>query len=86
MTEENPITPLIIGQTEGLNGSEMFMLISGSIVTFSALLGMTYSCILKSRCTSIKCCGLQCDRDVIDLTAEQTELGSVRSSFTPSSS
>ena len=25
--------------------------------------------MLKSRCTKIKCCGVECDRDVIDLTA-----------------
>lgn len=29
--------------------------------------------MLKSRCTKIKCCGVECDRDVIDLTAADVE-------------
>jgi len=67
---------------EGLSGSEQFMLIAGGITMLGACVGMTYQFILKSRCTTIKCCGIECDRQVVDLTASDTELGTIRPTFT----
>lgn len=32
---------------------------------FSALIAGVLSCALKSRCTRIKCCGVECERNVI---------------------
>ena len=41
----------------------------GLIITVLAMFGGCLAgaaaCILKSRCTRIKCCGCECDRDVI---------------------
>lgn len=34
--------------------------------SLSALLGMLLSYCLKSRCTSIRCCGLSCERIPLD--------------------
>ena len=50
--------------------SESFILaIVGSI--FGAIAGCLM-CVLKSRCTNIKCCGCECQRDVLppDLVVE----------------
>ena len=68
-------------EQDGLNGSEQFMLIAGGITMLGACVGMTYQFILKSRCTTIKCCGLVCDRQVVELTASDTELGNIRPNF-----
>jgi hypothetical protein len=59
----------------GLSGSEQFILISGAIAASGACLAMFLQFILKSRCTSIKCCGIQCERSVVDLQADDLELG-----------
>ena len=59
----------------GLTGSEQFMLLAGSITMFGALCALTFQFVLKSRCTTIRCCGVQCERSVVDLTAQDTELG-----------
>ena len=69
-------------EERGLNGSEQFMLLAGSITMLGACVGMTFQFILKSRCTNIKCCGMECDRQVVDLTASDTELGTIRPNFT----
>ena len=58
-----------------LTGSEQFMLISGAIAAGGACLGMILQFVLKSRCTTIKCCGLQCERSVVDLDASDLEIG-----------
>ena len=58
-----------------LSGSEQFMLISGGIAAGGACLGMILQFVLKSRCVTIKCCGLQCDRSVVDLEAADLEIG-----------
>lgn len=43
--------------------SESFLLtLTGSV--FAAVGGLLM-CVLKSRCTAIKCCGAQCERDVL---------------------
>ena len=60
---------------DSLNGSEQFMLITGGIAAAGACLAMVLQFILKSRCSRIRCCGVECDRQVIDITAAQTELG-----------
>ncbi len=33
----------------------------------SGLFGMVFTYFLKSRCKTIKCCGLECDRQVVEL-------------------
>ena len=58
-----------------LTGSEQFMLISGAIAAGGACLGMILQFVLKSRCTTIKCCGLHCERSVVDLQANDLEIG-----------
>ena len=65
-----------------LNGSEQFMLIAGALAMAGACFGMCLQFVLKSRCSSIKCCGIECERQVIDLTAHDAELGHVRPTFT----
>ena len=52
-----------------LNGSEQFLLISGAIGAASACLAMILQCVLRSRCSTIKCCGVECQRQVIDISA-----------------
>ena len=59
---------------EDLNGSEQFLLITAAITAFGACIAMTYQFVLRSRCTSIKCCGIECERSVIDLQANDLEL------------
>lgn len=63
---------------DSLNGSEQFMLITGGIAAAGACLAMILQFILKSRCSRIRCCGVECDRQVIDITASDTELGNSR--------
>ena len=58
---------------QNLNGSEQFLLITAGITAFGACIGMTYQFVLRSRCTYIKCCGLECERSVIDLQASDLE-------------
>ena len=48
-----------------LSGSEVFMLIMAGISFLGACVGVTYSFILRSRCTEIACCGAACKRDVL---------------------
>ena len=55
-----------------LSGSEVFMLIMAGISFVGACVGITYSFILRSRCTHIACCGASCTRDV--LPADQSQL------------
>jgi hypothetical protein len=66
-------------ENQGLSGSEQFMLISGGIAAGGACLGMILQFVLRSRCTTIKCCGLICERSVLDLQASDLELGNTRS-------
>jgi hypothetical protein len=62
-------------ETESLSGSEQFMLISGGIAAAGACLGMILQFVLRSRCTTIKCCGIMCERSVLDLEAIDLEIG-----------
>jgi len=61
--------------TTELNGSEQFMLITGGITMAGACLAMILQFVLKSRCTSIKCCGFHCERSVVELEASDLEIG-----------
>eukprot|EP00966_Prymnesium_polylepis_P286352 6614994-Prymnesium_polylepis.1 len=45
-----------------LSGSEQFMLLAGGITMLGAL-----------DVPTSKCCGMECDRQVVDLTASDTE-------------
>ena len=71
-------------EEDGLSGSEQFMLIAGGITMLGACVGMTYQFILKSRCSKLSFCWkcAECDRQVVDLTAADTELGNIRPTFT----
>jgi hypothetical protein len=61
----------------GLTGTEQFLLIGGGITTLGACCSMILQFVLKSRCKKIKCpCGVECDRDVIDISAVEAQLGS----------
>jgi hypothetical protein len=62
-------------ENDSLSGSEQFMLISGGIAAAATCLGMILQFVLKSRCTTIKCCGLHCERSVVDLEAADLEIG-----------
>ena len=64
-----------VDTTDNLSGSQQFMLISGGIATAGACLGMILQFILKSRCVTIRCFGLQCDRSVVELQAADLEIG-----------
>eukprot|EP00966_Prymnesium_polylepis_P075423 1749684-Prymnesium_polylepis.2 len=63
-----------------LSGSEQLMLISGAIAAGGACLGMILQFVLRSRCTTIKCCGMHCERSVLDLQASDLEIGTTHSS------
>ena len=64
-----------VDTTDNLSGSQQFMLISGGIAAGGACLGMILQFVLKSRCVTIRCCGLVCDRAVVDLEAADLEIG-----------
>ena len=64
-----------MSSVDTLSGTEQFMLISGAIAAGGACLGMVLQFVLKSRCTTIKCCGIKCDRAVVDLEASDLEIG-----------
>ena len=55
---------------------------TGFVLTLMGILGAGFSglamCILKSRCSSIKCCCIECQRNVLSEEAV-TELGTDRS-------
>ena len=57
-----------------LSGSEQFMLISGGMAAAGACLAMVLQFVLKSRCSRIRMCGMECERQVIDITASDTQL------------
>lgn len=59
-----------------LTGTEQFLLIGGGITVLGACFSMVLQFVLKSRCKKIKCCGIECDREVIEITAEEAQLGS----------
>ena len=59
-----------------LTGTEQFLLIGGGITVLGAYFSMILQFVLKSRCKTIKCCGVECDRDVIEINAEEAQLGS----------
>ena len=65
-------------ENDSLNGSEQFMLISGGIAATATCLGMILQFVLKSRCVSIKCCGIECQRNVVSLEASDLEIGTRR--------
>ena len=62
-------------ENQSLSESEQFMLISGAIAAGGACLGMILQFVLKSRCTTFKCCGIMCERSVVDLDAADLEIG-----------
>ena len=44
------------------------------VASISACMGVVLTYFLKSRCKKIKCCGFECDRTPIDLSADQVEI------------
>ena len=62
----------IVLKNEGLAPSEEFMIYMTAIGAGAALVGVVLQFILKSRCTRLRCCGIECDRDV--LPADQAAL------------
>ena len=67
-----------VDSLSGLSGSQQFMLISGGIATTGACLGMILQFVLKSRCVTIRCCGIQCDRSVVELEATDLEINTTQ--------
>ena len=65
-------------ENDSLTGSEQFMLISGALATGGMCLGMILQFVLKSRCVSIKCCGIECQRNVVNLEASDLEIATTR--------
>ena len=58
--------------SEFVSENQAFLLTAAGV--FFSALGACGMCILKSRCTTIKCCGLEITRDVIPAT----QLGDLR--------
>ena len=50
---------------EDLTGSEQFMLIMTGIAAAGACIAALLQFILRSRCETIKCCGVECIRNVV---------------------
>ena len=44
------------------------------VASLSACFGVIFSYFLKSRCSKIKCCGLECIRTPIELKPDQIEV------------
>jgi hypothetical protein len=44
------------------------------VASLSACFGVIFSYFLKSRCSKIRCCGLECIRTPIELTPDQVEV------------
>ena len=42
----------------------------------TACIGTVLTYFIKSRCKKIKCCGMSCDRDVIELSPSEVEIKS----------
>jgi hypothetical protein len=41
------------------------------VASFSAAVGVVLSYFLKSRCSTIDCCGMKCNREVVELNPDQ---------------
>ena len=54
-----------MNEEEGLTGSEQFLLLMTAIASGTAIVGVVFQFILKSRCTHLQCCCISCDRDVL---------------------
>ena len=52
-----------------LSGSEIMILILAALAFLGGCIGAVLQCILRSRCTTIKCCGAVIEREVV--SAEQ---------------
>ena len=63
-----------------LSGSEVFMLIMAGLSFLGACLGVILNFALKSRCTTIRCCGSECTRDVLppDVTGASVDVSALR--------
>jgi len=59
------------------NGTWLLTVIAG----FSGCMGMLLSYFLKSRCRTVKCCGVQLERDVISLKPSDIEITSSKSNM-----
>lgn len=44
------------------------------IGVFATCIGTVFAYLLKSRCKTIKCCGVACDRDVVALSPKSIEV------------
>jgi len=52
--------------------SESFLL--GVIAAFGGIITIVFASVRKSRCTSLRCCGMQCTRDVMSEQAVLNEI------------
>jgi hypothetical protein len=61
--------------SEKLPVSESFLITCIGLI--GGFLGGILTCILRSRCVKIKCCGAECDRQLPDTVPEPIELRAV---------
>jgi len=66
------VCPLECVQDDWLQKHSAFVVSLTGI--FSGLVGLTLSFFIKSRCTSIECCCIKCDRNVVEITRTDTSL------------
>ena len=62
-------------ENQSLSESEQFMLISGAIAAGGACLGMILQGGGGGGGGAFKCCGIMCERSVVDLDAADLEIG-----------
>ena len=50
------------------------------IGVFAACVGTVLTYFLKSRCKKIRCCGMTCDRDVVELSPQDVTVATTQAS------
>lgn len=61
--------------SEGLPVSESLIL--ACIGAFAGMCGALLTCILRSRCVRIKCCGIECERQLPDTQPDTIDVRAV---------
>jgi len=61
--------------SEVLPVSESFLI--GCLGALAGICGGVLTCILRSRCVKIKCCGIECDRQLTDTVPEAIDVRAV---------
>ena len=61
-----------MGEPESLTGSEQMVVILAGVAFAATCTAACMQFILRSRCTRIRCCGAECERDVVSREAATT--------------